>query len=104
MAAVEAIGATASCAQGPRGRARDAQAPAAPSGSRALVPVAAPSPGARPALNLKRPFAPFLAQLIATQTHAPQTRARRRAEPEEALAAYAAAPVRAPRPVFNGRA
>lgn len=35
-------------------------------------------------------LAPFLAQLIATKAHVPQTRVRRRAEPEEALAAYRA--------------
>jgi hypothetical protein len=32
--------------------------------------------------------AAFLAQLIATQGQHPQTRARRRAEPDEAIAAY----------------
>jgi hypothetical protein len=37
-----------------------------------------------------RPRADFLAQLIATMEHAPQTRVRRRAEPEEAIAAYSA--------------
>lgn len=35
--------------------------------------------------------APFLAHLIATQQQAPQTRQRRRAEPEDAIALYAAA-------------
>jgi hypothetical protein len=35
-----------------------------------------------------RPRADFLAQLIATSAQAPQTRLRRRAEPEEAIAAY----------------
>ena len=46
---------------------------------------------------LKRPeLAPFLAQLIATKMQAPQTRARRRAEPTEAIAAYSTA--MAPRP------
>jgi hypothetical protein len=37
-----------------------------------------------------RPRADFLAQLIATLAQAPQTRARRRAEPDEAIAAYGA--------------
>jgi hypothetical protein len=32
--------------------------------------------------------AAFLAHLIATKSHAPQTRERRRAEPSEAIAAY----------------
>ncbi|HET7191224.1 MAG TPA: hypothetical protein VFI98_04870 [Pseudolabrys sp.] len=39
-------------------------------------------------------FAPFLAQLVATKDHHPQTRERRRAEPNEALAAYRAAALR----------
>jgi len=34
---------------------------------------------------------PFLAQLIATKDQLPQTRERRRAEPDEAIAAYRAA-------------
>ena len=34
------------------------------------------------------PSAPFVAQLIATRMQAPQTRERRRAEPEEASAVY----------------
>jgi hypothetical protein len=34
--------------------------------------------------------ADFVAHLIATKAQAPQTRARRRAEPEEAVAAYGA--------------
>jgi hypothetical protein len=38
-----------------------------------------------------RPSAVFLAQLIATALAAPQTRARRRVEPGDAQAAYAAA-------------
>jgi hypothetical protein len=37
-----------------------------------------------------RPSADFVAHLIATSDKAPQTRARRRAEPEEAIAAYCA--------------
>ena len=37
-----------------------------------------------------RPNADFIAQLIATKAQAPQTRARRRAEPDVASAAYRA--------------
>lgn len=37
-----------------------------------------------------RPQAEFLTQLIAAKVQAAQTRTRRRAEPEEAVAAYAA--------------
>jgi hypothetical protein len=40
--------------------------------------------------NAGRADAGFVAQLIATQVQAPQTRARRRAEPEQAVAAYRA--------------
>jgi hypothetical protein len=36
-----------------------------------------------------RPDSGFVAQLIATKAQAPQTRARRRAEPVEAISAYA---------------
>ncbi|HEY7229583.1 MAG TPA: hypothetical protein VH558_04355 [Pseudolabrys sp.] len=36
-------------------------------------------------------YAPFLAQLVATKDQHPQTRERRRAEPNDALAAYRAA-------------
>jgi len=58
--------------------------------SRALVPAAV-SPahaGVPPALG--RANAAFLAHLIAVDQDAPQLRVRRRAEPEEALAAYTA--------------
>jgi hypothetical protein len=48
-----------------------------------------------------RPNADFVAHLIATSAQAPQTRARRRAEPEVAVAAYGALD-RKPAPV--GRA
>ena len=54
--------------------------------SRALVAVEPP------AERTDRPMAyrdaPFLAQLIATKAQLPQTRARRRAEPADVLAAY----------------
>jgi hypothetical protein len=56
----------------------------------ALVPVAQADPTASLAQMGSRPRADFLAQLIATMEHAPQTRVRRRAEPEEAIAAYSA--------------
>lgn len=55
--------------------------------SRALV-VTAPA-GEPPAPVFRQ--AAFLAHLIATKAHAPQTRERRRAEPSEAIAAYRAA-------------
>jgi hypothetical protein len=57
---------------------------------RALVPTA-PSPRTDAPLASSRPSGTFLAQLIATALAAPQTRARRRAEPGDASAAYQAA-------------
>ena len=64
---------------------------AAPAASRALIPVAAPAASERTTDASRRLLAPFLAHLIATQTQAPQTRVRRRAETEEANQAYGAA-------------
>lgn len=65
-----------------------ASAEAPKSDSRALV-VVEPAPAAK-----DRPMAyrdaPFLAHLIATKAQMPQTRSRRRAEPQDALAAYRA--------------
>jgi hypothetical protein len=55
----------------------------------ALVPVAS-AKSETPAIGNGRPRADFLAQLIATLGQAPQTRVRRRAEPEDAIAAYGA--------------
>jgi hypothetical protein len=61
-----------------------------PGESRALVPVTPSRPRAC-SMARPRPSAAFLAQLIATAQQAPQTRGRRRAEPADACAAYAAA-------------
>jgi hypothetical protein len=65
-----------------------AEQDAGPTECRALIPVAAPVPSERSATPSRRPLAAFLAHLIATQTQAPQTRARRRVEPEEAIGVY----------------
>lgn len=54
-----------------------------------LVPVAPAREGGL--RHSARPSPAFLAQLIATAQHAPQTRARGRAEPAEAVAHYASA-------------
>src|SRR5262245_2754498 len=68
--------------------------------SRALVAVApivrsdAPAPVARRAAS-----AAFLAQLIATREQLPQTRERRRAEPADAIAVYAARIAAVPAPL-----
>jgi hypothetical protein len=56
----------------------------------ALVPITAME-WRSPATRLhSRPSVDFLAQLIAASGRAPQTRQRRRAEPQEAIAAYRA--------------
>ncbi|HEY6258636.1 MAG TPA: hypothetical protein VIY51_22870 [Xanthobacteraceae bacterium] len=70
----------------PAAAATGAHAAPQPAG-RALVLV-----GSGPAIGpaRPRPSAVFLAQLIATAQQAPQTRQRRRAEPDEANAVYAA--------------
>jgi hypothetical protein len=57
---------------------------------RGLVPIA-PSQPASPLHRSTRSSPAFLAQLIATAQHAPQTRARSRAEPADAIAHYTSA-------------
>jgi hypothetical protein len=57
---------------------------------RALIAVEAAAPTDRLSTTTRYPAAPFLAQLIATHMQAPQTRARRRAELDEVIAAYSA--------------
>jgi hypothetical protein len=68
--------------------AAEPQAPAPE--SRALVAVDPPARSETSLVIRHRPLATFVAQLIATDQQLPQTRERRRAEPEQALAAYAA--------------
>ena len=58
--------------------------------SNALVPLGIDRSGQRTFALGQRPNADFIAHLIATAAQAPQTRARRRAEPEAATAAYRA--------------
>jgi len=70
-------------------RKDEAHAPDAPETEpRALIAIAAPAPSERAPRVTRHPAAGFLAQLIATQMQAPQTRARRRSAPEEAMAVY----------------
>ena len=57
--------------------------------SRALIPLEPIAAGDTPLHT--RPQAGFLAHLIATKEKLPQTRERRRAEPHEVIAVYAAA-------------
>jgi hypothetical protein len=78
-------------AQQDRRKIRRAAARDRRTGSRALVAFAPATAGPEPSLPRVRPSAEFLAQLIATRDQAPQTRQRRRAEPADAIAAYAAA-------------
>jgi hypothetical protein len=65
------------------------QAPesAASDAPRALISIEPPRQS-RHFLPARHPSAPFLAHLLATRMQAPQTRARRRAQPEEASAVY----------------
>jgi len=58
--------------------------------STALIPLTAAERETSDAAPQSRPRADFLAQLIAVKVQAPQTRLRRRAEPDEAVAAYGA--------------
>jgi hypothetical protein len=66
----------------------------APVQGRALVPVSPAPEDQRAGPSGGYPFAPFLAQLVATKDGHPQTRERRRVEPNEATAAYRAAAAR----------
>ena len=58
-----------------------------PGASRALVPLTVPQAAVRD--YAVRPDARFVAQLIATASHAPQTRALRRASTDDATTTYA---------------
>jgi hypothetical protein len=71
-------------------RTADRREPTPETETRALIAIEAPVATDRPLSRARHPAAPFLAQLIATQMQLPQTRARRRAEPAEAIAAYGA--------------
>jgi hypothetical protein len=89
-ATVLAVGGIRPMASPSRTSRREAAEPSEPARteSRALIPVEAPTPSERTPTATRRPLAAFLAHLIATQSQAPQTRVRRRAEPEEALEVY----------------
>jgi hypothetical protein len=54
----------------------------------ALVAIEPPHRHERFPQSARHPLAPFVAHLLATRMQAPQTRERRRAEPEEANAVY----------------
>jgi hypothetical protein len=61
-----------------------------PEPGRSLVPLEAHAHSATPSGPGQLASAPFLAHLIATAQRAPQTRLRRRAEPDLAATVYAA--------------
>jgi hypothetical protein len=73
-----------------RNRTDRRQAALTPTQSRALIAVEATASNERPVPSSRYPAAAFLAHLIATHQQAPQTRARRRGDLSEAVAAYAA--------------
>jgi hypothetical protein len=77
-----------------RGARDDDAAPRKAGTGRALIALQ-PVERAEPTMRAG-PQASFLAHLIATDRQLPQTRERRRAEPAEAIAAYAAASAKAP--------
>jgi hypothetical protein len=54
----------------------------------ALIAIEAPRRNERLTQPTRHPAAPFVAHLIATRMQAPQTRARRRAEPDDVIALY----------------
>ncbi|MDB5600061.1 MAG: hypothetical protein JWN71_2105 [Xanthobacteraceae bacterium] len=87
-------GSFAAIGTGRASRSRPSGEPAAPKTAQVFVPVR-PAEPAQPAERYvprhQRPDAAFLAHLIATKEHAPQTRERRRAEPQTAVAIYGAA-------------
>ena len=102
MSAIEPTGLPPAPAESPKaGRRFDAACNPACDESQSVGRTSVPAPGralvpttpARPsAIRLTRPqqSAVCLAHLIATAQQAPQTRARRRAEPDEARAVYTA--------------
>lgn len=83
------IGASATRRSCTVSRSADDRAP--PVEQCALVPVPEVEFSERPCLFNRRPAAPFLAHLIATAQGEPQTCERRRAAPDTAAHAYAAA-------------
>ena len=72
--------------------------------STALIAIEPPRRHERFPQSARPPSAPFVAHLLATRMQAPQTRARRRAEPDEAIAVYRSMtkPV-LEKPVFGAR-
>lgn len=84
-------------------QSRDAAGTACSGTSRALVPLTLQSMQRRPGRAV-RPDARFVAHLIATAVHAPQTRPLQRAAPGDGAATYGDASVRTLRPAASGLA
>jgi hypothetical protein len=91
MTSIAGISTSTTVAAATNAPPRDAATPREPrlSTSRALIAVQPVASGETPVRT--HPDARFLAHLIATDQRMPQTRERRRAEPQAAIAAYAAA-------------
>jgi hypothetical protein len=83
---------------GPR---RETTTPRAPdvASSRALIPLTPAAPSETSMRSRTHADAGFLAHLIATDQKLPQTRERRRAEPQDVIATYTAANAQPAAPV-----
>jgi len=92
MTSVSAISSSGIVAAGGTPR-QEMPAPRAPkaAGSRALIPLTPTAPSETSVRSRTHADASFLAHLIATDQKLPQTRVRRRAEPQEVIAVYRAA-------------
>lgn len=93
MAPVEGIKRITAAPAGPfvrRNLPQNGDGPTEVGGSRALIAVAPVLRSDSAPTSSRRPAANFLAHLIATAQQAPQTRARRRAEPDVAITSYRA--------------
>jgi len=94
MRTIAGIGGPAAASLNSAARRRSAaiaEAQAPPAAGTALIVVGHTARNGQPWSRAPRAVAAFIAQLVAADRLAPQTRARRRAEPEEAVAIYAAA-------------
>jgi hypothetical protein len=95
MQPIGGITRTTATAAGPVARVRrpapNPDAGALAEGGRALIAVAPAAGSDLPPTISRRPSASFLAHLIATAEQAPQTRARRRADPQLAISIYRSA-------------
>jgi K+-sensing histidine kinase KdpD len=83
------VGASASISTAARQSAKETHDSGLPEAQRkALIAIEPPRGSEHLAQSARHPSAVFVAHLIATRMQAPQTRTRRRAEPNEAIAVY----------------